>query len=308
MFTLLLILAILSVFSIAEKQSCDQEDYIEKVAKWTRTLPILVQQDEQRLKNLADFEPIDDPSLLRNEYYRIVSETQQTPCNVLKRIGGRWIKECGFLDGEKIVCMDNLYYDVKGGKCLIYSFGLADDWDFEVRMAKLGCQVHAYDPNVEMPNKYKKLGLKNLHFHQIGLGGSIGSMKNGAADGKVRQIPVLTLEEAIKRNGDEGKIVTYLKLDVEGAEFYALPQISKSGVLQNIQQIGIEMHTGNRNLQNTKMVKKHLNSSLTVFKEMQEKYGFRLIAYNANGCMGKKYCMTRSYHNYHDLVFYKPID
>ena len=98
----------------------------------------------------------------------------------------------------------------------------------------------------------------------------------------------------------------YLKMDVEGAEFYALPEIIKSGVFNSIRQMGIEMHTGSRNLQNVKQVQKHLNNSLMVFKELQETYGFRLIAYNANGCMGKKYCMTKSYHNYHDLVFYKP--
>ena len=28
--------------------------------------------------------------------------------------------------------MDNLHEAVKSDKCLIYSFGLADDWDFEL--------------------------------------------------------------------------------------------------------------------------------------------------------------------------------
>ena len=40
----------------------------------------------------------------------------------------------GFLDGEKIVCMDNLHEAVKTDTCLIYSFGLGDDWDFELSM------------------------------------------------------------------------------------------------------------------------------------------------------------------------------
>jgi len=141
----------------AATESCDEADLVQKIAEWANTLPVLVKQDEKRLKNFREFEPItDNPSLLRNEYYRMVSETQQTACNIIKRIGGRWLKECGFLDGEKIVCMDNLHEAVKTDTCLIYSFGLGDDWDFELKMAKLGCVVRAFDPNVEMPKKIQR--------------------------------------------------------------------------------------------------------------------------------------------------------
>merc|ERR1711983_248784 len=174
-------------------------------------------------------------------------------------------------------------------------------WVFEVKMAKLGCTVRAFDPNVEIPEKYKNI--KNLHFEKLGLSNTVGFLKNGAPDGTTRKMPVLTLKEAMKNFNDLDKEITYLKMDVEGAEFYALPEIVNSGVFKQVRQIGIEMHTGSRNLPKKNMVKKHLNSSLNVFKTLQETYGFRLIAFNANGCMGKKYCMTRTYHNYHDLVF-----
>ena len=60
-------------------ESCDEADLVQKIAEWANTLPVLVKQDEKRLKNFREFEPItDNPSLLRNEYYRMVSETQQT--------------------------------------------------------------------------------------------------------------------------------------------------------------------------------------------------------------------------------------
>ena len=45
------------------------------------------------------------------------------------------------MDGVKKLCMDQLYKDVKSKSCLIYSFGLSDDWSFEENMALLGCKV-----------------------------------------------------------------------------------------------------------------------------------------------------------------------
>ena len=72
-----------------------------------------------------------------NNYYQLASLVSSNGCNVMKKMAGSWMK-CGFLDGEKLLCMDNLYNAIQNGTCLVYSFGLADDWDFEIFMAKLG--------------------------------------------------------------------------------------------------------------------------------------------------------------------------
>ena len=45
---------------------------------------------------------------------------------------------CGFQDGEKLLCMDGLYKSVQNQTCIVYSFGLGNDWDFELFMAELG--------------------------------------------------------------------------------------------------------------------------------------------------------------------------
>ena len=45
------------------------------------------------------------------------------------------------LDGAKKICFDDLHIAIKSDSCLIYSFGLADDWTFEEHMARLGCKV-----------------------------------------------------------------------------------------------------------------------------------------------------------------------
>ena len=75
-----------------------------------------------------------------NNYYQLTSLVSSNGCNVVKKMAGSWMK-CGFLDGEKLLCMDNLYNAIQNGTCLVYSFGIADDWTFEISMAALGCKV-----------------------------------------------------------------------------------------------------------------------------------------------------------------------
>jgi hypothetical protein len=48
------------------------EATIQKIAEWSNQLPILVEQDEKRLKNFANYEKIDDVNKLRDEYYRYI--------------------------------------------------------------------------------------------------------------------------------------------------------------------------------------------------------------------------------------------
>ena len=79
---------------------------------------------------------------IKDDYYRTISRTSQNSCQIVKQFGGRWSKDCGFEDGEKIICMDTVYEAVKNGTCLVYSFGLADDWDFEISMASLGMDTY----------------------------------------------------------------------------------------------------------------------------------------------------------------------
>ena len=47
----------------------------------------------------------------------------------------------GASEGDKYVCLDSLMDDVKRGYCLVYSFGIENDWTFEQTMVAVGCQV-----------------------------------------------------------------------------------------------------------------------------------------------------------------------
>ena len=59
---------------------------------------------------------------------------------VIKRIGGKWL-EAGKpmnkqVDGDKFICLDKIINS--NSQCLIYSFGIANDWSFEDQMDKFG--------------------------------------------------------------------------------------------------------------------------------------------------------------------------
>ena len=85
-----------------------------------------------------------------------------TPCKDIKPFGGGYMGFCKISDGHKYICVDKLLEDVKnqrvwfvqayGAKiwicntfiplkkfqCLIYSFGINNDWSFESTVAALG--------------------------------------------------------------------------------------------------------------------------------------------------------------------------
>ena len=59
-------------------------------------------------------------------------------------------------DGQKFVCMDDLLKHLENDECLIYSFGVADDWTFEDIMDSFGCTVYAFDASVDYPARRGK--------------------------------------------------------------------------------------------------------------------------------------------------------
>ena len=57
----------------------------------------------------------------------------------MKRIGGKWKsgkKLNKQVDGDKFICLDKIINS--NSQCLIYSFGIANDWSFEDQMDKFG--------------------------------------------------------------------------------------------------------------------------------------------------------------------------
>ena len=110
---------------------------IRDIANWSDL--VLDTQNSRRMQILLDTNLAEmDGQRLKEAYYELVPQVQQNSCQILKKIGGAWMKNCGFWDGEKLICMDKLYPSIKNDSCLVYSFGLSDNWDFEIIMASTG--------------------------------------------------------------------------------------------------------------------------------------------------------------------------
>ncbi|XP_023321884.1 uncharacterized protein LOC111696505 [Eurytemora carolleeae] len=155
-------------------------------------------------------------------FYEIVAKPIQGVCRSMKRIGGVWIGSLQALDGDKFVCMDKIR---TAETCIIYSFGINNEWSFEDIMDTMNCKIYAYDHTINTsPNRGK-----GISWFKKGM----GSSKAGALD---------TLENHIRFNKHENSTIDYLKVDIEGEELNSLPQWLESGVLKNVDQLGMEFH------------------------------------------------------------------
>ena len=133
-------------------------------------------------------------------------------------------------------------------------------------------------------------------------------MVDGGNDYEKSLVDVLTLEDAIKSFGDEGKTIHYLKVDVEGHELKAIHNWLDSGILAFVQQIGLELHTGYDYIEKIQTAET-LYQILKTLKEMEDKYRFKLIDYKSNGCVGKDGdVIGQLYHTFFDIVLMKEYE
>ncbi|KAI0240437.1 hypothetical protein LSAT2_008834 [Lamellibrachia satsuma] len=110
-------------------------------------------------------------------------------------------------DGGWDVCVDG-QFDIRS-PCLVYSFGM----------------------NVAS-HQYSERG----HFYDIGL----DNVNRVTIDGRWQ---LHRLKTIMKDLGHEGKTIDYMKMDIEFSEWPALYDILQSGVIHQIRQLAMEVHT-----------------------------------------------------------------
>jgi FkbM family methyltransferase len=137
----------------------------------------------------------------------------------------------------------------------VYSFGVGDNvaWDLEM-IRQFGCTVHAFDPTPASIEWVSRQSLPpQFVFHDLGISNFDGTLpfypprKAGSTHysqeaGRGRPQPVLgqvrRLATIVQSLGHDRLDV--LKLDVEGSEFEAVPDLLASGV--RVEQLLVEIH------------------------------------------------------------------
>ena len=165
----------------------------------------------------------------------------------------------------------------------MYSFGLRDDWSFEEAMARMGCKVMAFDPTVNL--SIVQNPSRNIIFHKIGV---VAKEVKGKES-------YWTLDRIIKDNGHLHTKISFLKMDVEGAELAGLPVWISSGILRNVVQFALEIHLDlgyGHIIQNTREFLKN-------FKELQIQENFCIFNWDPNLCWKNVNMKTKNYDHHH---------
>jgi hypothetical protein len=178
---------------------------------------------------------LDSESLTGYQILQYVMWTNRSSCQLIHDFGGIIIQNWPpvGIDGQKAICIDARVAPDKKN-CLVYSFGISNEWSFDEQMEKYGCQVFAFDPSMGRGHHDHSPA---IHFYDWGL-----SDRDEVTVDKTWTLRSLSsiYNNLTARHGE--KVIDYLKIDVEFAEWIALPQMIKSGMLSKVRQLGIEIH------------------------------------------------------------------
>ena len=219
----------------------------------------LIDKEKTDLIKNIDFQSTTNDEL-RDLFHQIIMNPHIGRCTTLQRFGGFYRSDCKYWDGQKFMCMPDVYEDIENNECLIYSFGIANDYSFEQALGLLGCKVFTFDPYVRYPPKIAK----NVYFEKLGV-----ANRNDPPN------LLKTLSSIFSAKNHSNTKITYLKIDIEGNEIDGLDEWLKSGALDNVQQIALEYH-----LEDT-------ISTMNLFKALLNLYfvgDYRLISFDLNGC------------------------
>jgi hypothetical protein len=123
------------------------------------------------------------------EIYRFLRSANSTLCRELFILPGAVSHDPRLPpDADLHICLDRLV-----PPCVVYSFGIADNWIFDDFMAERGCEVRSFDPSMTAPRHWR--GPRHL-FEPVGIGPFTGihdgpsTLYGGKPDTKFIRSPI----------------------------------------------------------------------------------------------------------------------
>ncbi|KAG7155619.1 Methyltransferase-like protein 24-like 8 [Homarus americanus] len=203
-----------------------------------------------------------------------------TTCKRLVRVGGR---SClGAYDGSKLVCFDA---DVRLQplRCLIYSFGVGNDFSFDERMQDFGCEVHSFDHDQDHENYDYRVG-PFVFFHKARIGINNGYISYCERNSSLCEFPLRyqTMADIRRSLGHDTRRVNYLKMDIEGQEWKVIRQVLlHTHVLDTVSQLSLEVHLDDLRDTTLEGQRAAIADYLAVVRGLTA-LGFKLITYEEN--------------------------
>jgi hypothetical protein len=137
-------------------------------------------------------------------------------------------------DGQKLVCLDQFISPVYNN-CLVYSFGINNQWTFDEDMAQFGCHVFSFDPSMGVKDHNRT---QKIHFFNLGLAKEIGQGPNGW-----NMKTASSIYQMMADYHGSSAIIDVFKMDIEFTEWEVLPQMLQSGFLADkVKQLAVEIH------------------------------------------------------------------
>ncbi|XP_057380609.1 uncharacterized protein LOC130703005 [Daphnia carinata] len=167
------------------------------------------------------------------------SWTNQSSCQISHYFGGFMVSSAAgmvSMDGQKAICLDQMVAP-RPDRCIVYSFGINYDWSFDDAMDLYGCKVFSFDPSMNVSNHRRS---ENVIFYQMALNDIDKNewKKNFGIPSRTLSSIYNMLEPIHGAN----VTIDYLKIDIETTEWIVLPQIMKSGMLDRVRQLSVEIH------------------------------------------------------------------
>ncbi|XP_074043442.1 putative methyltransferase-like protein 24 isoform X2 [Macrotis lagotis] len=186
-----------------------------------------------------DLQPWASPSQSLNEeamrFLKYISTTQIS-CNHLVPSG--LTSESGNTKKPWSICLDekfNLAHQIQNKRCRLYSLGLSnEDTDFELSMAKDGCEVHRFDPSIKSAHVQES---QRLWFHRLSI-----DWRDPHPAIAINKLHSNTKKLGTILNEFGHNKVDVLKADLESAEWKILENLILEDVLEQIGQLVFELH------------------------------------------------------------------